>query len=146
MRPQYQRIVRCYVAMNLMVGGFGEAYAHRQFVQAGYEVACPTEKKQGDLRIKNPNTGEVLRIEVKTSQKGVRGWCVCLNKAGKTSVEHSDMVVLQLVTRAGYVVSYFIPSELLINKKSISFRRADSPNSKWAQYRKPDYRVFGGVM
>lgn len=132
---------------NLLVGAGGEAYAQAKFEACGYEVK-PTlpNSKQGDFRIKNPVTGEVMRVEIKTSRKGVKGWCVCLNKGKKTAARHADMVVLQLITQAGRVVCYFIPSDILANKQSISFRTADSPNSKWGEYRRVDYAVMGGVQ
>lgn len=75
-----------------------------------------------------------------------RKWKVCLNKGKHTFVGHADLVVIQLVIRTGRVVSFFIPSEILLNKNTLTWRNPETPNSKWAQYRREDYRIFGGVV
>lgn len=134
-------------SLHLMVGRDGETYARQRFEAMGYKVTIPPPRsKRGDLVVTNIETGQILKVEVKTSMEGVgRKWKVCLNKAKHTFVGHADLVVIQLVIRTGRVVSFFIPSEILLNKNTLTWRNPETPNSKWAQYRQADYRIFGGV-
>lgn len=133
--------------MNVLVGAGGEAHAYRQLQEAGYVVTYPTERKQGDLKVIDKTTGEIFKVEVKTSREGRDGkWQICLNRGKKTSVKHADFVLIQLVMRSGRVVVFLIPAWIIATKKQITWRNPETPNSKWAQYRREDYRIFGGVM
>ena len=132
--------------LNLLVGAGGEAHAHVMLEKAGYVVTYPTERKQGDLKVTDKATGQILKVEVKTSREGRDGkWQVSLNRGAKTSVRHADVVIIQLVMRSGRVVVFIIPAWIVATKKQITWRNPETPNSKWAQYRQLDYRL-GGVM
>jgi hypothetical protein len=132
--------------LNLLVGAGGEAYARVRLQEAGYVVDIPPERKQGDLRVIDKD-GEIFKLEIKTSREGRDGkWQVCLNRGIKTSVRHADYVLIQLVMRSGRVVVFLIPAWVVATKKQITWRNPETPNSKWAQYRRQDYQIFGGVI
>lgn len=127
---------------HVKVGRGGEAYAQQQFEQAGYRVDSPPEKKQGDLRVIDKATGEIFKVEVKTSRRGKSGhWQVCINKDKKTRATHADFVVIQLVLGEMRVVTFIIPAWVLASKQKLSWRNPMTPNSKWATYRVEQYRV-----
>lgn len=133
--------------MNLLLGVSGEFYALRQFEALGYKVEYAQTKKQGDLKVVDMTTGQIVKVEIKTARKGRNlNYQVCLKKKGKTDVAHSDLVVIQLVLGTGEVVPFFIPAPLLADKQGISFTRAQTYNGKWAQYRQDSYAIFGGVV
>ncbi|MCU0481684.1 MAG: hypothetical protein MUE54_10810 [Anaerolineae bacterium] len=135
------------MALNILMGKAGEAYAEKQFMDMGYKVTYPTEYKQGDLRVVDVTTGEIVRVEVKTARRGQNGrWQVCFRKGKKTDCHHADLVVMQLVLDSGQVIPYFIPSSDIGMLQGTSFSNATSPSGKWAGYRRGDYRIFGGVQ
>lgn len=65
-------------SLHLMVGRSGEAYAQQRFEAMGYKVTIPPPRsKRGDLVVTNIETGQILKVEVKTSMEGVgRKWKV----------------------------------------------------------------------
>jgi hypothetical protein len=135
--------------LNVLMGMAGEEYAKSQLMRMGYVVTYPTEKKQGDLRVKDPATGEVVRVEIKTARRGKDGWQFCLNRwdgtRSKTDCTQTDITILQLVGDSGLVMTYAIPSALLAGIKKTSFRRiTPTARNRWAGYLS-DYRIFGGV-
>lgn len=135
-----------------LLGHEGERFAKQQFEAAGYVVSIPTEKRNGDLRIKDPKTGQVMKVEVKTSRNGVDGrWQFCITrragKRNKTDCTHADAVLLQAVNRVtGLVMTYIIPSNVLAGQAILRMSRAGSAKGKWEQYRVADYAVMGGVQ
>lgn len=137
--------------LNLTVGYVGEAYAQHRLELAGYRVT-PTlpNSKQGDLKVTNPETGEIVLVEIKTARRGVKGWQFCLSRPKgnyyKTDCTHADIVLLQLVGDSGLVVTYAIPSALLAGIKNTSFRRINpTKRNRWVGYLS-DYRIFEGVV
>ncbi|MDX2078596.1 MAG: hypothetical protein SFZ02_19345 [bacterium] len=138
------------MSKNLELGGFGEWLAQREFERLGYLVTIPTQKMQGDLKVIDPETGDVKLVEIKTAKRSQCGWQFCLNKREgnhyKTKCTYANITILQLVGDSGLVVAYAIPSALLEGVKGTSFRRiTPTKRNRWAGY-VSDYRIFGGVM
>lgn len=130
----------------IALGAEGERFAMEQFTRAGYVVSIPAEKKMGDLRVMNPHTGEVLRVEVKTGREGCHGWQFCITrragKRNKTDCHHADVVVIQAVSGVtGLVVTYVIPADEVSGQAKIRLTRVDSTRSKWNKYRS-DYQIM----
>lgn len=131
----------------LALGAVGERFAQEQFEKAGYVVSIPTEKKAGDLRVMNPITGEVMRVEVKTGRDGVDGrWQFCITrrigKRNKTDCHHADVVVVQAVSSVtGLVVTYVIPTGELDGQAIMRLSQAGSARSKWARFLS-DYQIM----
>lgn len=128
------------------LGAEGERFAMNQFVKAGYVVSIPAEKKMGDLRVMNPHTGEVLRVEVKTGREGCDGWQFCITrragKRNKTDCHHADVVVIQAVSSVtGLVATYVIPANEISGQAKIRLTRVGNTRSKWDKYRS-DYQIM----
>lgn len=98
---------RSHTAVGLM----GERWLLNQLERVGYSVSLthPGERR-GDLRVINPNTGEITLIEVKTARRGKDGkWRFTLVKRGKTDHRRADYVALLAVTISGLVVPFLVP-------------------------------------
>src|SRR3972149_4533713 len=75
------------------VGLYGEQILYNVLTDKGYEVCTPKSgEKRGDLRVIDPESGEVLAIEVKTSRKGTEGWRFTLWKKNSQNHRYSDIV------------------------------------------------------
>lgn len=120
------------------VGALGELLAMRMLERRGYQVKfAPARAKQGDLRVIMPS-GEVLRIEVKTSRQGKnKAWQFCMNKEKKTSIANVDLVILLCVLPSAAVIPYVIPiAALTRSAKRLSITSEPSTyNGKYSQYR-----------
>lgn len=128
-------------ANHRALGMLGEYHAREKLREAGYLVEFVTARKVGDLRVVNPQTGEIVRVEVKTARSGNDGmWQFCLsrtNKTGsdKTNCGNADITILQCVVgKAGLVVAYAIPSKILAGMRKINLRTVGSARSKWSKY------------
>lgn len=131
----------------LALGAEGEQFARQQFEAMGYVVSIPTEKKAGDLRVMNPDTGEVLRVEIKTGRDGRDGrWQFCITRRAvgrnKTNCQDSDMVVVQAVNAiTGLVMVYVIPTKEVNGQAILRISQAGSARSKWARFMS-DYQIM----
>lgn len=115
--------------------------------QARYSANQRKFAKLGDLWVLDKSTGEMLKIEVKTSKRGKRGkYQFCLRKAdkhGRTTIDHADYVVLLCVGLSGAMTPFVVPAAALTSKK-ISIRNPQSDKSKYSQYRQRlDNLTFG---
>lgn len=97
------------------VGMYGETWACSQLERGGYMVERQKEGgKCGDLRAVDKETGEIFRVEVKTSRRGKDGvYRFCLERqVGArvcTSIHHSDFVILLAVTKMGTIYPFVLP-------------------------------------
>lgn len=120
------------------VGALGEILAARTLERRGYAVSFSARHQQmGDLRVITP-TGEIKRVEVKTSRQGKdHYWQFCLRKERKTDINHSDLVLLLCVYISGLVIPFVVPTRIFKqrgSKFSIGYD-ARTYNGKLAIYR-----------
>jgi len=125
------------------VGSAGELVAYDLLERAGYEVArIGRGDKRGDLLAIDKDTGEMWRIEVKTSRNTGRGWRFSLFKAGHTDCRHADVVMLLAVLKNGKCVPFVIPVSAVGNRKTIEFRREPKDyTGQWAAYRQKPHEL-----
>lgn len=97
------------------VGLYGETWAAAALERAGYVVSRAKEgDKRGDLCAVDTSTGEMIRVEVKTSRRGSDGiyrFCIERRIGARvcTSAHHSDFLILLAVTKTGTVYPFVIP-------------------------------------
>lgn len=134
------------------LGMLGERHAAYLLQRVGYHVeTVPKEAHAGDLRVTCPQTGEVWRVEVKTSRRANNrrepGWQFCLRKPKHTDYAHADFVLLMAVRAAGTVVCFLIPTDAIETASQIRLacRNPLEYKGKYARYRMPyDGLQFGG--
>lgn len=106
--------------------------------QARYSANQRKFAKLGDLWVLDKTTGEMLKIEVKTSKRGKRGkYQFCLRKSDKhgvTNIDHADYVVLLCVGLSGLMIPFVIPTGDLSVKK-VCLKNLNSKKSKYSKYR-----------
>lgn len=121
-------------------GALGEQYVAAALERQGWAVAFQHCNKQGDLKAFNPDTGEIVRIEVKTARRNARGqWCFNLFKRGKTSVLHADVVVLLAILKSGRPVPFVLPVAAIGNRHcAVITSHPESYAGKLAQYRRKE--------
>ncbi len=103
------------------VGLYGEQIAAQLLEEAGYQVSfTQAAERRGDLHVIDPDTGEIIRVEVKTARRNGNGrWAFCLRRKSRsgvgvrTDVAYSDVVILLAVLKSGRVVPFVIPSDEL---------------------------------
>lgn len=128
--PGWQTLVNC---SRQALGVVGERVAATALARAGWQVTTLTHGGT-DLRAKNPETGELVKVEVKTSRRGNdRKWRFNLQSA-RTSHKKSDVVMLQQILDSGAIYTYLIPSQELGNRKQLTLPSPDY-KGKWAAYR-----------
>jgi hypothetical protein len=101
------------------IGAVGERWLCETLERQGYRVAYgQLGKKEGDLRVIDVITGEVLKIEVKTARQCKDGkWRFTLAKDGHTDHQHADMVALLAVMASGRVIPFVMPVEAVANQR-----------------------------
>lgn len=98
------------------LGTIGEMYARQLIEQNGYIVKESTSHN-GDLLVIEPDTGETLKIEVKTAKRGKdKKWRFTLYKKGHTNHRNADIVLLLAVTKSGQIVPFVVPVEAISDK------------------------------
>ena len=131
----------------LALGAEGERFARQQFEAMGYVVRPPLEKKTGDLAVIDKSTGEVIKVEVKTSRNGSDGrWQFCVTRRAvgrnKTDCQHADVVLLQAVNaKTGLVTAYIVPAKEMNGQAILRISSAGSALSKWARFMS-DYQIM----
>ena len=96
-------------------GLYGEVWAISALERGGYKVERSKEGgKCGDLQAIDKETGEISRVEVKTSRRGKDGnYRFCLERVvnGRvcTTIHHSDFLVLLAVTKMGTIFPFVLP-------------------------------------
>lgn len=103
------------------VGRAGEKLAIALLQDNGFKAYKPEEKFAGDIHAVCRHTGELFKIEVKTSlySETSRKWQFCLNKARHTSTSHSEYILLLCVAK-NILFTYLIPSAFLAGMKQLS--------------------------
>lgn len=115
------------------LGTWGEAWVMNALHTNGYKVSNAHRGEfRGDLRVVDQATGEVIRLEVKTSRTGKDGrYRFCLRKKGHTDIAHADYVALLCVSRWGTVTPYLAPVAAFGDVSGISIGQA----GKWDAFR-----------
>lgn len=128
-------------------GAAGETFAQDLLKKAGYEVNKNAERKRGDLRAVEPETGEFWNVEVKTAKRRPDGkYCFQLIVEGQTDYRYSDYVILLAVNTNGIVIPFLIPVPFLKRRgaKTITLP-ANFNSSKWSHFRiKSKVRLSNG--
>lgn len=106
---------------NYDVGYFGEKLAIAMLQDAGFKAFKPSERFAGDVHAVDRHTGEIFKIEVKTStySEASKKWQFCLSKPRKTDVSHSDYVLFILIEKSR-VFTYLVPSAFLQGIKQLN--------------------------
>lgn len=95
------------------LGVAGEIYAQSVFQDAGY-IVRKSNRFNGDLLLTDLETGELIRVEVKTSRRNNSGyWQFNLHKQNHTNVKHADFACLLQVYRLIHVAIFIIPVSVL---------------------------------
>lgn len=123
------------------VGVAGEQWAAAALERAGYYVSFTCQRAPGDLRVLCPDTGEIIRIEVKTARRTRRKvWQFNLYRKLHdrvcTDAQKSDFVVLLAVHPSGRITPFVLPAAILGQQKQVTIAHPDGLN-KWARYRQP---------
>lgn len=119
------------------LGMIGELYARQLIEQGGYIVKESTSHN-GDLLVIEPDTGETLKIEVKTAKRGKdKKWRFTLWKKGHTNHRNADIVLLLAVTKSGQFVPFVVPVDAIKDKSQACI--TSHPVSYAGQYAK--YRI-----
>ena len=108
-----------------ITGYLGELLVMEALIYSDWKAYQPKARKIGDIIATNKDTGECLKIEVKTARQSKAGrWQFLLYKNdehGQTDCSYSDVVVLVCISKAGLIFSFILPaSEITSNKVSIS--------------------------
>lgn len=129
------------------VGTLGEHYAAALLASAGYVVGnTQPGQKRGDLLAVDPDTGECIRVEVKTARRAKNGqWQFLLHKHdrhGRTSCHHADVVILLCALKTGRAVPFVIPCNVIGKRQRISISSYPTTYAgKWAQYRQRPHQL-----
>lgn len=121
------------------IGAWGENYVAAKFQEAGFKVSfARIGERRGDLRIVDPETGEIYRVEVKTARRAKDGkWRFTLYKRGHTDHANSDFVVLLAVLKSGRAVPFVIPSQVLCRQRqAVITSHPENYSGKLAKYRR----------
>lgn len=120
-----------------LLGVHGEQFIERLFVDAGYIVRSSNfERFQGDLSVTCRVTGEVFKIEVKTSLENNRGnYGFCTRKAGHTDCSYSDFVALLCIDKNHQHYLYIIPVSCLNGQFASIASHPTKYKGKYAPFR-----------
>ncbi len=120
------------------IGALGERLAAGLLEKAGYLVSFTRYgEKRGDLVAIDQTTGEVIRIEVKTSRRGKdRRWRFTLHKRGCTDHRHADVVILLAVLKSGRAIPFVVPVEAIQHVHAVTIcSHPEAYGGKLAVYR-----------
>lgn len=117
------------------LGAWGERYAQTQLERLGFKVERSTVKN-GDLRVLQPDTGEIARYEIKTARANVKGrYQATVRKSGHACLDGADYVLLIIRTSATFLYFYLIPcAEITGSQITITSHPLDY-SGKWSTYR-----------
>lgn len=99
-------------AKHVRTGIRGEKYVATMIENLGYEVHYPDGDFCGDYCIFDPLTGEAIRLEVKTANRGAKGYQFCTYRAGKTNCQDSDVVALVFIEKRTLTVKFIAANHL----------------------------------
>jgi Holliday junction resolvase-like predicted endonuclease len=130
------------------VGAAGELFVKALLERHGY-IVKPTDHNscQGDLIAIDSRTGEIWKIEVKTSRKNKDGkWRFKLYKAGHTDHKNADIVFLVAVMPSGRCVCFVVPVEILANQRqAVITSHPDQYAGKLSVFRQPFNAINLGI-
>jgi hypothetical protein len=127
----------CSQNRHTELGTLGEQLAAELFSR-DYQVQHNLPgQHNGDLTLIHKRTGEILLVEVKTSQRGKdRRWNFQLWKRRKTDHRHADYTLLIAVVGGGNVTFFLVPRhELNTVKKTCIPSNPDTYAGRLATYR-----------
>lgn len=120
------------------IGRLGEHLAYLLLEQCGYRCSFTRQGQQrGDLRVVDPASGVIHRVEVKTARRASdHKWRFLLWKKGHQDYRHADFVLLLAVWISGEVTPFVIPvadlgerSQICISSHPLHYTGC------WATYR-----------
>lgn len=125
------------------LGWMGEVTVQQRLSHLGYHVT-PARRAEGDLRVIDPATGQILRIEVKTALRSIdHKWRFTLIKSGCTDYRHSNLVVLLAVLDDYTYIPFSIPVAVLSDRSQLCITSHPATYKGWlAPYRLPDLLSF----
>jgi len=108
---------------NVNVGDAGERLAISLLQEAGYKAFKPSEKHAGDIHAVCRKTGQLHKVEVKTStwSQTHKRWQFCLKKHRHTDCQHSDFILFILIEKSR-VFTYLVPSAFLAGISQFAIR------------------------
>lgn len=108
---------------NMHVGDAGERLAISLLQDAGYKAYKPEASHAGDVHAVCRATGELFKVEVKTStwSEKHRRWQFCLKKPRHTDCQHSDYILFILIEK-NRVFTYLVPSDFLAGISQFAIR------------------------
>lgn len=121
-------------------GYLGELLVAEMLQGSRWKVYRPRARKAGDLWVTDTLTGEVLKVEIKTSTTGWNGrFQFCLRKPGHTTIDHADVVIL-LCIDGDDIYPYVIPAAFFEKRvKAAISSHPDKYGGRWATFRQaPD--------
>lgn len=100
------------------LGFWGEDWVSETLTKKGYQVTPhPTRGCHFDLLVKQPTTGQLWRVEVKTARKASDGkWRFLLWRKGHQTHHDSHLVILLAVTPIWTVYPFVVPTSQLLNQ------------------------------
>ena len=127
------------------VGAAGEQVALLLLEQSGYEVVVTNRRgHSGDLKAIDRATGEMWRIDVKTSRRRRSHYVFCLRKQGYTDIGDVDYVLLLPTLRSGRVVPFLVPVSEFGAAQSFTMRgRPEEYAGRLARYRQGKHIRLG---
>jgi len=118
------------------IGHYGEKLAIAMLEDDGFKAFKPSDIREGDIHAVDRVTGELFKIEVKTStySEASRKWQFCLKKGTKTDCRYSDYVLFILIDK-NRVFTYLVPSSFLGDCRQLSITaRPESYRGKIAPF------------
>lgn len=120
------------------IGTMGEITVARMLELSGYEVSFThVRERRGDLRVYDIQSGEIVRVEVKTARRSKDGkYRFTLFKKGCTDYRDADVVVLLPVLKSGRTVPFVIPVDDLGNRSQVCITsHPEEYSGMWVKYR-----------
>lgn len=108
---------------NMNVGDAGERLGIALLQDSGYKAIKPAGKHAGDIHAVCRKTGELFKVEVKTStwSQDHKRWQFCLKKHRHTDCQHSDFILFILIEKSR-AFTYLVPSAFLAGITQFAIR------------------------
>lgn len=123
------------------MGELGERYAFILFERNGY-IPLPKRRKQGDLAVIDPATGQTFNVEVKASRRRPDGKWVFLLKNRYVDCRRADYLLLLATLKSGFPVCFLIPTSAIDNRSTIVITSDPRKYAgRWSEYRTAELRL-----
>ncbi len=119
------RLVSNTIQSHTSLGFYGEHYAAWRLFKSGYKVDFLfAGTKSGDLLATDLTTGEITKVEVKTSlrNEATGRFSFCLRKLNKTNYQHSDAVMLVAIDNLRFHHVFVVPVDAFNGVSYFAFR------------------------